>query len=214
MLLDIQNLTFSWFDEPLLKNISTSLSPGDIIQLKGENGAGKTTLLKLISGAIPHFSQGKLLSGDILINNNSIIANPPGHFFPMIAFVPSRYIEFFLFSDNLKQEILMTRAIINLNEDGIKYRHQQFCDIFSNMNALLQISFSKMEYKQKVLSLTYIYFLQGARLFLLDEAISNKNDEWIAFFELLKSMDCSAIFASHQFKNNTMKIWELKKGKI
>ncbi|MEE4312781.1 MAG: ATP-binding cassette domain-containing protein [candidate division KSB1 bacterium] len=210
--LTIQDLTFGWLEEPLLKQITAFLNPGDIVHLKGENGAGKTTLLKLIAGQIPHFTQGTLLSGDIHIGQDSILTMPPGHFFPSIAFIPGRHIDFFLFTENPEQEILVTKAISDSCLSEIENRRIQFCDIFRSMNALRDTPYSIMTLAQKALSLTYVYFLQGARLYLIDEAIPEFDHEWLSFFDLLRSDNANMIFTCHQFKNNGLKTWVLKDG--
>jgi len=210
--LTIQELTFGWFAEPLLNKISAHLDPGEIVHLKGENGAGKTTLLKLIAGQIPHFTQGTLLSGDILIGRESIITMPPGYFFPSIAFIPGRHLDFFLFTENPEQEILVTQAISDLQLSEMEKRRTQFCRIFRRMNALRDTPYSEMTLAQKALALIYVYFLQGARLYLIDEALPKFNNEWLSFFDLLSSDNANVIFTCHQFKNESQKTWVLKDG--
>ncbi len=49
-MLTINNLSFSYGENAVLKNISMELRPGNIYGLLGENGVGKTTLLTLLSG--------------------------------------------------------------------------------------------------------------------------------------------------------------------
>lgn len=51
--LTIQNLTVSYFDNPVLNNIEDSWVSGQINGVIGSNGAGKSTLLKAIAGLIP-----------------------------------------------------------------------------------------------------------------------------------------------------------------
>ena len=49
-LIDIDNLNFSYGDNPVLQNISMHVMPSEFISIIGPNGAGKSTLLKLIDG--------------------------------------------------------------------------------------------------------------------------------------------------------------------
>ena len=49
-MIEIQNLGFSYGPKVVLKNISMSVSEGNIYGLLGENGVGKTTLLTLLCG--------------------------------------------------------------------------------------------------------------------------------------------------------------------
>ena len=49
-MLDIQNISFTYTDSPVIKNISFSIEKGQNIAIIGESGCGKSTLLKLIYG--------------------------------------------------------------------------------------------------------------------------------------------------------------------
>ena len=48
MLISAENLSFGFAGNPLLENITFTLSEGDRVGLIGANGEGKTTLLRLI----------------------------------------------------------------------------------------------------------------------------------------------------------------------
>ena len=49
MLLDVQNLTFSYGPHRVLSDVSFDVAPGEIVGLVGPNGAGKTTLLEILA---------------------------------------------------------------------------------------------------------------------------------------------------------------------
>lgn len=69
-LLNLQNVNFS-YDDFKLSNIDFSLESGNTLGLFGPSGSGKSTILKLIAGL------AQPSSGDILLNNNSIITVSP-----------------------------------------------------------------------------------------------------------------------------------------
>ncbi len=46
--LEIKNLTFSYFEQPILKNLSFRIQKGSKVLLAGESGNGKSTILKLL----------------------------------------------------------------------------------------------------------------------------------------------------------------------
>ena len=48
--LGVRGLTKRFGDRTVLRDVSFSVAPGEIVALLGENGAGKTTLLRLVSG--------------------------------------------------------------------------------------------------------------------------------------------------------------------
>lgn len=217
MLLSIENLTFGWLmDQPLFEDVSCSLAESQVVQLKGENGSGKTTFLQLISGMIPHFSRGLLLQGEIRLLDRPIFRNPPQRFFPLLGFIPGRYIEFFLLNENLHQEILLVRTLLNFPERFVKEKCQQFTTFFSEFPQIKSLAVNNMTPPQKVCALLFIYFLQGAQLYLIDEALPalSSNEEWFSFFRYLQQHRCSVIFVSHQTGHTPFPIWEIKDKKI
>jgi ABC-type Fe3+/spermidine/putrescine transport system ATPase subunit len=49
-MLDIKNISFSYTDKPVIKNLNFTINKGENIAIIGESGCGKSTLLKLIYG--------------------------------------------------------------------------------------------------------------------------------------------------------------------
>ncbi|WP_337967312.1 ABC transporter ATP-binding protein [uncultured Flavobacterium sp.] len=58
-MLDIQNISFSYTENPVIKNVSFTVNKGDNISIIGESGCGKSTLLKLIYG-LYDLDEGKI----------------------------------------------------------------------------------------------------------------------------------------------------------
>jgi iron complex transport system ATP-binding protein len=59
MLLNASGLTFSYGTRPVLRAVSVSLAPGEVVALLGPNGSGKSTLIRVLIGHLPA-SDGKL----------------------------------------------------------------------------------------------------------------------------------------------------------
>ena len=59
-MLEVNNLSFQYAVEPILKNISFTAAPGEITAVIGANGVGKSTMLKCIAG----LEKG---SGDVIL---------------------------------------------------------------------------------------------------------------------------------------------------
>lgn len=213
MLLRIENLTFGWQDETLFENISMNVSPGKIIILRGENGCGKSTLLHIITGMIPHFSQGHILKGDVLIENQSITHSSPKLFFPKIAYIPDKNSDYFLLTENLNEEIFLLQAILNLENNILKNRIAELIKHFPELEKLRQISFRQMKDYQKKLALLTIYYLQDATLFLLDEILKvfplTENFRIINFLQTLSQLGKACLIVNHQ-EIDSFPIWEIK----
>ncbi|MFD1360083.1 adenosylcobinamide amidohydrolase [Lentibacillus salinarum] len=65
-MLNLEHVSGGYDGQPVIQDISFSVSPGEFFGILGPNGSGKTTLLKMISGLIP------CTSGSIQLNNRNI----------------------------------------------------------------------------------------------------------------------------------------------
>lgn len=65
-MIEIKNLTFSYHDKNVLKNISLRVDNGEILGILGPNGSGKTTLINILNGYL------RKDSGEIIIKNKRI----------------------------------------------------------------------------------------------------------------------------------------------
>ena len=60
--IDIRNVSFSYGERPILKDINLSIPKGKLVAIMGGSGCGKTTLLRLLSG------QQKPQQGEVIVN--------------------------------------------------------------------------------------------------------------------------------------------------
>lgn len=61
---EFQNVAFAYGNnKPVLSDISFSIEPGQMVQIRGESGTGKSTVLRLLTGAFKNYT------GNILLNN-------------------------------------------------------------------------------------------------------------------------------------------------
>ncbi|WP_372917147.1 ABC transporter ATP-binding protein [Salegentibacter sp.] len=61
-MLKLKNVSFSYLEKPILKNVGFSLEKGENLSVIGESGCGKSTLLKLIYGLL--HTEGKIFWND------------------------------------------------------------------------------------------------------------------------------------------------------
>ena len=62
----VENLHLQYGDNPILKGVSMTLSPGEVVALLGASGSGKTTLLRSVAG-LEQPSQGKIAIGESVV---------------------------------------------------------------------------------------------------------------------------------------------------
>ncbi|WP_166921751.1 ABC transporter ATP-binding protein [Flavobacterium poyangense] len=79
-MLDIKNISFSYTDTPVIKNVTFSIEKGQNIAIIGESGCGKSTLLKLMYGLY------NLDEGEMLYNEKPILG-PKYNLIPGMPFM-------------------------------------------------------------------------------------------------------------------------------
>jgi cobalamin transport system ATP-binding protein len=90
--LSFERLSFAYREQPVVREVTTSIVRGEMVGLLGPNGAGKSTLLKLAAGAL-HPSSGSihLLGRDIARLSQREVAR-------QVAFVPQDFSVQFAFT--------------------------------------------------------------------------------------------------------------------
>ena len=84
MMLDINEMRFSYRSREILRDITLGLERDDILSILGPNGVGKTTLLKCINGIL------KSRSGTILVDNDDLRELTRTEIARRIGYVPQR----------------------------------------------------------------------------------------------------------------------------
>lgn len=65
-IVDVENLTFRYGNNPILENLDFTIFSGDFVSLIGDNGTGKSTLLKLLLGELyPNTGEIRLFDTNI-----------------------------------------------------------------------------------------------------------------------------------------------------
>jgi ATP-binding cassette subfamily B protein len=94
--IEARNLSFSYGDTPVIKNVSFQIKAGETVGITGEVGSGKTTLLRLFSRLLP------VTGGMLFVDGRDINAITTGSLRRQIGYVPQ---ETFLFSRTVAENI-------------------------------------------------------------------------------------------------------------
>ena len=120
---------------PVIKNIHFSVSPGEMVGLIGLNGAGKSTTIKNILGLVTPFS------GTITINGQTLSENPEA-FRSQLAYIPEtpqfyeeltlwEHLELTASAYQLPQDLFQKRAGVLLERFRMNKVKNWFPDTFS-----------------------------------------------------------------------------------
>jgi ATP-binding cassette subfamily B protein len=110
ILLQINNLSFKYDEQPILKNINMQFPAYQFIAITGPTASGKSTILKQI------LRRYEIQTGSILFNNLPIDKIPIHDWLELIGYVPQ---DPFLFSDSIENNILLSCGDKNISEDFI-----------------------------------------------------------------------------------------------
>lgn len=159
MALEIEHLVGGYSQIPVLKDVSFTVQPGELVGLIGLNGAGKSTTLNHVIGLLRPFS------GTITLNGLTLADEPEGYK-RQIAYVPETPI---LYDElTLKEHLELTIMAYQLDSKQAWEKAHRLLKIFRLDNKLdwFPANFSK-GMKQKVM--ICCAFMTNAKLLIVDE---------------------------------------------
>ena len=213
MMLQVQNISFSYQDIPTINNISFSLKKGKNLAIIGESGCGKSTLLKLIYGLYD------LEDGHIFWNKMAVLG-PKYHLIPGMEYMKYLAQDFDLMPYITVSENI-GKYLSNFYPDQKKQRIAELLEIVQmNEFANVKAKFLSGGQMQRI-AIARVLALEPEVL-LLDEPFSHidnfrKNSLRRKLFGYLKEKQITCIVATHD-SNDTLsfsdEILVLQDGKV
>ena len=211
--LQIKNLSFSYKDKKILKNINLDIHSKDLVLITGQSGSGKTSLLDIISGLI------KTKNGVLAVNNNT--SDKYINSFKSKVYYLSQ--KNFILNDTLTNNVAFATHTINqdrLNEaiklSGLEtFRLKQK----NNINEQLGEDASKISggESQRIALARAIY--ANKEILILDEFTSsldkeNENKIFEKILELNKSKTIIIVSHNLKIKEIANKAYQLNEGEL
>ena len=184
--MNIKNLTKTIDQQPVLKDISFTLTEKEIVGLVGRNGSGKTTLCSVLAG---HYLPD---SGDIQINQESLFQHPA--------------VKQDLFFIDEKENFLRTYSIKKIAKlyqlAYPKFDQVLFIDLIRKHELLLNRSYRQLSKGQQALFQVILAICSNAQYLLLDEPFDGldlivKKEVIGLLMEHLGEQSRTALIASH-----------------
>jgi iron complex transport system ATP-binding protein len=216
MLLNVNNLSAGYPQQPILQQLSFSMSSGEILCLLGPNGSGKTTLLKALMGFLPE------VSGEITINNQSLSSLSPMERAKLIAYIPQSHRP--VFEYQVFEMVLMGRCgyLDRFAQPGPQ-DEKIAMDALEQLGiqALATKKYTKLSGGQRQLVLIARALCQQAQLLIMDEPSADldfANQQLIVQkIHELKANNFSIILSTHAPElpfNTADQVLMLKQGRL
>lgn len=211
--IEFNNVSFSYNEQPTLKNINFKIEPGEKVAIVGATGSGKTTIIKLLL----KFYQPS--NGSISINNTNIQKINRHNLRDNINVIMQ---EHWLFNSTIKDNLIynnkinLTKYIKKIKRLPIYNTIQQFPN---QDNYLINENATNLSLGEKQILTIARATLKTASIIILDEATSNLDSytEKIISESLLKLMhNKTVIIIAHRLNTikNVDKIIVLNRGEI
>lgn len=125
MLLEFRNISKSFGEAEVLKQVSLQLGKGQVLGLLGENGAGKSTLMNVLGGVLTPTSGELLLDGKVFYPQSPKDAIAQGIVFihQELNLFPNLSIAENLFLNNFPKKRILGISFTNRKEASKKTRH-------------------------------------------------------------------------------------------
>ena len=152
-LLEINNLSKSYDDKKVLKNINLSITSGKIIGLLGKNGAGKTTLIKLINDLLTP------TTGEILINGKKVGVESK----KVISYLPER--------TYLDKSMRISQILTFFEEFYEDFNKEKAVKLLKDLDLDINSKVSKMSKGMQEKLQLILVMSREAQLYILDEPL-------------------------------------------
>lgn len=167
----VKDLTFSYGEGDVIKNLNMVVKKGQKVALVGLSGSGKSTLINLLLGLYP------VESGEIIIDGHPISALTLNSLRSLFGLVSQ---DIFLFNDSIKNNLLLGEDMNNQAVEGaldVAYAGEFVTKLPQGIDTIIGDRGTRLSGGQQQRITIARAFLQDTDILLFDEATSALDNE-------------------------------------
>jgi ABC-type branched-subunit amino acid transport system ATPase component len=159
-----EGITAGYGTVPVIRDVSISVGPGEVVAVIGPNGAGKSTLLKSLVGIL------RLIGGRILLGADDVTGHPPEDLAKRgIGYVPQ--VQDIFEPLTVKENLEMGGYL--LKDSALPARIKEVCEVFPALAPMMRRRADKLSGgERKMLAIGRVLMLDP-RVLILDEPTAN-----------------------------------------
>jgi ABC-type branched-subunit amino acid transport system ATPase component len=160
----VTGVTAGYGGDPVIRNVTASVAPGEVVSLVGANGSGKSTLLKSLVGVV------RVTTGTVVVGAADVTRRPPEEVARAgVGYVPQ--VDDVFAPLTVRENLEMGGYLLPAR--AVRPRIDEVTAVFPRLGTMLSRAAGKLSGgERKMLAMGRVLMLRPA-VFLLDEPTAN-----------------------------------------
>jgi energy-coupling factor transporter ATP-binding protein EcfA2 len=125
--IELRGIGLHYDEHAVLDGVDLTLDEGELVLVSGRTGVGKSTLLGVVTGLVPRFTGG-VLTGDVLLEGQSIVEQPPRERAHLVGYVGQDPLAGFV-ADTVEEELAYGMEQLGVAPETMRRRVEETLDL-------------------------------------------------------------------------------------